>query len=104
MPAEAALQYNADVERYRFLSRWKHTVLPMVVKDPIFWLLMGWHGFIVLAQQAAHSQDAELPPLNWKAAATLASLLSFFVVFYGARPAANRASLPITARAIEVRP
>ena len=78
------LQYNADVERYRFLFRWQHTVLPMVAKDPIFWLLMATHCLVMLAQMAAHSQDAELPPLNWKAAATLASLLSFFVVFYGA--------------------
>ena len=78
------LQYNADVERYRFLMRWKHTVLPMITRDPIFWMMMTTHIVIVLAQQAAHGQGTELPPLNWKAASTLASLLTFFVVFYGA--------------------
>ena len=79
-----ALTYNADVERYRFLLRWRHTVLPMVVRDPVYWLLMCIHCFFVVASQFVKANGEELPSLDWKASATLGSLLTFFVVFYGA--------------------
>lgn len=46
-----ALTYNADVERYRFLLRWRHTVLPMVVRDPVYWLLMCIHCFFVVLRR-----------------------------------------------------
>ena len=79
-----ALTYNADVERYRFLLRWRHTVLPMVVRDPVYWLLMCIHCFFVVASQFVKANGEELPSLDWKASATPGSLLTFFVVFYGA--------------------
>jgi len=42
-----ALMYNADVEKFRFVFRWRHTVLPMVARDPIFWTMMVMHTWIL---------------------------------------------------------
>jgi hypothetical protein len=77
------LLYNADVERFIFWLRWKHTVLPMVVRDPIFWGLMALHYTVLTKQQALLAEGSSLPDLNWKASSLLWSLLTFFVVFYG---------------------
>lgn len=77
------LNYNADVEKWTFFLRWKHTVLPMVAKDPVFWLLMGVHMYILQKQKALIEEGSSLPALDWKASSMLWSLLTFFVVFYG---------------------
>lgn len=78
-----SLVYNADVERYWFFLRWKHTVLPMVVRDPIFWLMLGFHLAILKIQGQMIERGESLPDLDWKASSMLWSLLTFFVVFYG---------------------
>lgn len=78
-----ALQYNADVERYWFFLRWKHTVFPMVMRDPVFWTMLLFHSFIIYKQQELLAEGDSLPDLNWKASSLLWSLLTFFVVFYG---------------------
>jgi hypothetical protein len=78
-----ALTYNAEVERFRFLFRWRHTVLPMVLSDPIFWMLMAFHMYVLDKQQQMLDEGDSLPKLDWKASTLLSSLLTFFVVFYG---------------------
>lgn len=82
-PQMPALLYNADIERQRFIGRWRHTVLPMVTKDPIFYAMLSLHIFLMVVQRELLAMDSELPPLNWKASAMVASLLTFFLVFYG---------------------
>jgi hypothetical protein len=79
-----ALNYNANDERIRFLFRWRHTVLPMVVRDPVFWLLQGLHCFMLSTERKLieEGRGGELPFLDWRAAMVTTSLLTFFVVFY----------------------
>jgi len=78
-----SLVYNADVERSWFFLRWRHTVMPMVVRDPIFWLAISFHTAILFLQKDLLSRGESLPDLDWKASSLLWSLLTFFVVFYG---------------------
>ena len=79
-----ALMYSPDAERFGFVFRWRHTVLPMVIKDPVFWFLQAWHVYWLEAEHnaLAHS-DGGLPNLDWRVATMAMSLLTFFVVFYG---------------------
>ena len=76
------LVYSADDERFRFLLRWRHTVLPMVAKDPIFWLLQAWHLYWLRCERHLLEAGESLPKLDWKAATMASALLTFFVVFY----------------------
>ena len=77
------LLYNADVEKWVFFLRFKHTVLPMVTSDPVFWGLIALHVYILRKQRELLEQGDSLPELDWKASSMLWSLLTFFVVFYG---------------------
>ena len=78
-----AFTYNADAERFRFILRFRHTIFPMVFSEPMFWILMVWHFFILHTQRALLDEGDSLPKLEWKASIMLSSLLTFFVVFYG---------------------
>ena len=78
-----ALLYNADVERLWFFLRWRHTVFPLVVRDPVFWAMLIFHFLIIQKQHSLLEQGDSLPDLDWKASSLLWSLLTFFVVFYG---------------------
>ena len=78
-----SLMYNPDQESVRFLFRWNHTLLPMVVSDPLFWFLITGHVALLLRQRALLEAGEEgFPPLEWSAALVPTSLLTFFVVFY----------------------
>jgi len=77
------LLYSPATERYRWITRWQHTVLPMVVQDPIFWMLQLWHLYWLLTEHALIARGSHLPVLEWKAATMASGLLTFFVVFYG---------------------
>ena len=68
------LNYNADVEKWVFFKRWRHTVLPMVAKDPVFWMLICLHMAILKIQGGLIEQGSSLPDLDWKASSMLASL------------------------------
>lgn len=77
------LVYQPDREMVRFIFRWKHTLLPMVTSDPLFWFLILTHVALLFKQrQMLDAGQQGLPPLDWKAAAVPTSLLTFFVVFY----------------------
>lgn len=76
--------YNAAVERYTFIFRWRHTVLPMIAKDPIFWLMVVLHPCLIYYQALLETTTGTpLPSLDWKASSTIGALLTFFVIFYG---------------------
>ena len=78
-----ALLYNPDKEYVRFITRWRHTLLPMVVEDPLFWFLITSHVVLLIWQRSLVLAGSEgLAPLNWEAALVPTSLLTFFVVFY----------------------
>ena len=78
-----ALLYNPDHEQVSFILRWNHTLLPMVVYDPMFWLLVVWYIVLVVRQNILlRAGEDGLPVLDWKAALVPTSLLTFFVVFY----------------------
>jgi len=75
--------YNPDKEYVRFIFRWHHTLLPLVVSDPIFWVLEIMHVGLLFTQRSLHEAGKEgLPELDWQAALVPTSLLTFFVVFY----------------------
>jgi len=79
-----ALVYDPGDEQVRFLMRWRYTVFPMVFKDPMFWLLMGIHAWLLYEEKrSVDSGELGWPKLDWRAALVPTSLLTFFVVFYG---------------------
>jgi hypothetical protein len=78
------IQYRPEELRITFLVKWRGTIFPLVVADPMFWglllvhvCLLLWHG-----HQLALGNDG-LPPLDWGVSQVSLGLLTFFVVFYG---------------------
>ena len=79
-----ALVYDAQNERVRFLFRWRRTLLPLVLSDPMFWVLMTVHvTFLYLENSLLTNTGTGLPTLEWNAASAPVALCTFFVVFYG---------------------
>ena len=67
-----------------FLFKWDGTIFPLVLSDPLFWLLATVHAMLL----AYHSHELAagnpgLPPLDWQGSTVEMSLLTFFVIFYG---------------------
>lgn len=62
-----------------FLWRWQGTILPLVMKSPIFWMLMTSHATMLYA----HDRFPDEPVLDWKAAMITSGLLTFQLVSYG---------------------
>lgn len=79
-----ALIYEPEAERIRFIIRWRYTVFPMVFSEPMFYLLLAIHAFMLWEEaKAVDRGEYAWPTLDWKAALVPTSLLTFFVVFYG---------------------
>ena len=94
-----SLMYNPDKEYVRFLFRWQHTLLPMVISDPLFWCLNTGHVALLLWQRALLESGGEgLPPLEWSAALVPTSLLTFFVVFYVSNCCGSSGLQPVSCR------
>ena len=92
------ISYNASaLGTLHTLLKWRGTMLPSVLKLPMFWVLQLIHaGLLVMANLTAAWEDPDcvltpkfacsrLPPLSWTPVAVVTSLLTFFLVFYGSQ-------------------
>ena len=78
------IQYNPQQLNISFLFCWRGTIFPLVLSDPMFWLLMAVHVLILHRHGMLLEEDGVgLPPLDWEASTIALSLLTFFLVFYG---------------------
>ena len=76
--------YDPASLSWTFLFRWRGTIFPLVLSDPMFWLLLGVHFWLLRKQTTLLEEDGHgLPELDFAASTTSLSLLTFFVVFYG---------------------
>lgn len=94
------IQYDAENMHLSFVVKWGGTIFPLVLRDPLFWILMVVH-FVLLHYDAwlLEQRGEGLPELEWNASTTAISLLTFFLVFYGNNCCAswqssNAAALP----------
>lgn len=76
--AEGQVQYDPQESLLAIFSRWRGTVLPLVLKKWMFWLLIMVHVALLFANEAYN-----LPPMDVSIVIGLpASLLIFLTVFY----------------------
>ena len=74
--------YDPQALQLTFLFRWKGTIFPLVLSDPMFWFLLIVHVALLLWDGKLLRQDGEgLPPLDWQASTVAMGLLTFFLVF-----------------------
>ena len=78
------LLYDPHGEQLSFLCRFSSgTIIPLVVASPLFWFLLIIHTVILLVQSGELYLGFDgLPELDWKAAQAMATVLTFFLVFY----------------------
>ena len=99
------ITYEPDAGLVETIFSWKGTVLPSVVREPLFWIVMLLHGifwgidyFIRYQCFEDYGTDGttpdstqvcltkatgkNLPAISWKAISLGTSLLTFFLVFY----------------------
>ena len=74
--------YNAgELGTVRTLLMLKGTMILMVFKSTVFWLLMATHTALLVIDR--QNSNYHLPEMNWHAFQAVTSLLTFFLVFYG---------------------
>lgn len=74
------IAYDPSELQVAFILKWKGTIFPLVLADPLFWLLASVHIVLLTYQNLS---SVPLPPLDWNAASVSMGLLTFFVIFYG---------------------
>ena len=78
------IQYEPENLQISFIFRWKGTIFPLVLSDPMFWFLLITHIALLKIHADGIAEGGEgLPPLDWNASTVAMGLLTFFVVFYG---------------------
>jgi hypothetical protein len=78
------ITYDPQKQAISFVLQWRGTIFPLVLSDPLFWLLFTTHMALLSYQKLELAAGREgLPPLEWNAASVSMGLLSFFVIFYG---------------------
>lgn len=80
------IQYDPQEHILAVLTRWDGTILPLILKRPLYWLLLFVHAiFLYVDQYLRHytSRGNGIPALSWDVVALPSSLLVFFLVFYG---------------------
>ena len=76
--------YDPNALQFTFFLRWRGTIFPLVLADPLFWFLTLVHVCLLRWEHNLLSAGEEgLPELPWNASSTAIGLLTFFVVFYG---------------------
>lgn len=86
------VSYDPDQSMLWTLFNWHGTMVPLVLQRPVFWLLMIFHGALLPFAHLTYlnpdcteatgvtAECSVLPLLEWNAAATLTTLLTFFMV------------------------
>ena len=76
------IQYNAsDLGTLKCIfTRYKGTMLRMLVNSPAFWTLNCAHGACLIADR--YSESYKLPAMDWLAIQMLSPLVAFFLIFY----------------------
>ena len=64
-------------------TRYKGTMVKMVMTSPAFWLLLCAHGGCLIADR--YSADYQIPEMDWLAFNMISPLVGFFLVFYTGR-------------------
>lgn len=78
------IQYAPQDLQISFIMRWNGTIFPLVLNDPMFWLLLGVHVVLLYIDGKMLEDGGEgLPLLDWQASTVAMGLLTFFLVFYG---------------------
>jgi hypothetical protein len=63
--------------------RWRGTIFPLVLSDPLFWMLITLHCvLLVLKHRLQDMGRLDMPPIEWKSSTGLVSLISFFLIYY----------------------
>ena len=76
------IHYEPQNLQISFIFRWKGTIFPLVLSDPMFWFLLIVHVGLLLWDGKLLREDGEgLPPLDWQASTVAMGLLTFFLVF-----------------------
>jgi len=75
--------YDPNEMQLSFIFRWRGTIFPLVLADPLFWVLITFHTSLLFYQHWSieNGQDG-LPALEWEASTVVMGLLTFFLVFY----------------------
>eukprot|EP00966_Prymnesium_polylepis_P088809 2054967-Prymnesium_polylepis.1 len=69
------LQYDPNMTFAEVLMRWNGTLLPMVLKKPLFWVLFSLEvAMLLLEEGLLRYYDEGLPVLDWRAAMVPSSL------------------------------
>ena len=78
------IYYDPHELQLSFITRWKGTIFPLVLNDPMFWFLIAVHCFLLyLDGHMLENGGDGLPTLDWQASTVAMGLLTFFLVFYG---------------------
>jgi len=95
-PLAMTVMYAAEeLGTFRTLCKCRGTMVPMVGKSPIFWLLLLVHAVLLVIVHLEEEEEVQgvivktkrfqLPPMNYSAVGTVTALLTFFLVFYGSQ-------------------
>lgn len=61
------------------MTRWRGTMMPLVLRKPAFWILVSVHGIL----QAIKGYDlVNLPQFAWQSTGVISGIVTFFLVFY----------------------
>lgn len=75
--------YNPHELKIAFIFKWRGTIFPLVLSDPMFWFLMIVHVMLLIVHGALLADGGPgLPPLEWNASTVAMGLLTFFLVFF----------------------
>mgnify|MGYP003316169856 CR=1 FL=1 len=69
------------------------TMILMVFKSTVFWLLMATHTALLVIDR--QNSNYHLPEMNWHAFQAVTSLLTFFLVFYGYEQSPGQGAIAI---------
>ena len=64
-------------------TRYKGTMVKMVMTSPAFWILNSLHGVCLIVDR--WSESYQIPQMDWKAFHMISPLIGFFLVFYTGR-------------------
>jgi hypothetical protein len=79
--------YEPSELRVSFFWKWRGTIFPLVLADPLFWFLIGNHCVLLVVQNTLVQQGSDgLPmlhdPMLWDACAVLLGMVTFLLVFF----------------------
>ena len=83
--------YDPGETIVRTLTHYEGTVLPLVLRKPLFWVIVAINTCFIVAQHVLMTYyGVALPTIDWDVVGLPASLLVFFLVLYA--PSVSRAA------------